>query len=199
LKNIRKEYDEAENHYKKALDIEPNHANINGNYANFLSDIRNDYDEAEKYYKKALGIEPNHANKNGNYALFLSDIRKEYDEAEKYYKKALDIEPNSANKNGNYAGFLLAKNNKKLANKYLDTAFKYVNNHKDLLSELWFYRLAHYPEFRNQAIKELDELLKNGAKSIGWDFSDNINQAKKEGFKPIELLQKYADKITIID
>jgi hypothetical protein len=47
------------------------------------------------------------------------------------------------------------------------------------LSELWFYRLAHYPDYRQQAIKQLDVLLKKGAKSIGWDFSANIERANK--------------------
>jgi hypothetical protein len=33
-----------------------------------------------------------------------------------------------------------------------------------LLAELWFYRLAHCPDYRQQAIKQLDVLLKKGAK-----------------------------------
>jgi len=37
LKNIKKEYDEAEKYYKKALDIEPNHAIHKENYKKFLS------------------------------------------------------------------------------------------------------------------------------------------------------------------
>jgi Tfp pilus assembly protein PilF len=30
--DIRKNYDQAEKHYKKALKLEPDNANINGNY-----------------------------------------------------------------------------------------------------------------------------------------------------------------------
>jgi hypothetical protein len=52
-----------------------------------------------------------------------------------------------------------------------------ADNHQDLLAELWFYRLAHCPDYRQQAIKQLDVLLKKGAKSIGWDFSANIERA----------------------
>jgi Tfp pilus assembly protein PilF len=33
LEVIRKNYDQAEKHYKKALRLEPDNANINGNYA----------------------------------------------------------------------------------------------------------------------------------------------------------------------
>jgi hypothetical protein len=42
----------------------------------------------------------------------------------------------------------------------------------------------------------LDALLEMGVKSIGWDFSANIERAKEQGFEPIELLQQYADKIS---
>jgi Tfp pilus assembly protein PilF len=31
--DIRKNYDQAEEYYKKALELEPDNANINGNYA----------------------------------------------------------------------------------------------------------------------------------------------------------------------
>ncbi|SHA18953.1 hypothetical protein BTHERMOSOX_555 [Bathymodiolus thermophilus thioautotrophic gill symbiont] len=64
------------------------------------------------------------------------------------------------------------------------------------MAELWFYRLAHYPAYWSEAIERLDDLLADGAKSRGWDFSENIKQAEKQGFEPIELLQEYADKIS---
>ncbi len=198
LKNIRKKYDEAEKHYKTALKSEPNHANINGNYANFLEYIRKEYDEAEKHYKTALKSEPNHTNTNGNYAVFLTDIRKKYDEAEEHYKTALKSEPNHTNTNGNYAGLLLSQGKKTQANEYLQRAFEYLTVEDDLngLSvELWFYRLAHYPNDRTEAVQQLDKLLDKGIRSIGWDFSDHIKQAEKAGFTPITLLQEYADKI----
>ena len=198
LSDIKNDYDEAEKYYKKALELEPNHANINGNYAVFLSNIKNNYDEAEKYYKKVLELEPNHANNNGNYALFLSNIKNDYDEAEKYYKKALELEPNHANNNGNYASFLLSQGRKDESSTFLDNAFEYHKNENenDLYLELWFYRLAHFPEYFDEAQKELDKFLAKGVKSIGWDFSQNIQRAKLDGFKDIELLESYAKKIS---
>ncbi len=198
LEYIRKEYDEAGKHYKTALKSEPNHANINGNYADFLENIRKEYDEAEKHYKTALKSEPNHTNTNGNYAIFLTDIRKEYDEAEKHYKTALKSEPNHTNTNGNYAGLLLSQGKKTQANEYLQRAFEYLTVEDDLngLSvELWFYRLAHYPNDRTEAVQQLDKLLDKGIRSINWNLSDHIKQAEKAGFTPITLLQEYADKI----
>jgi hypothetical protein len=43
----------------------------------------------------------------------------------------------------------------------------------------------------------LDALLEMGVKSIGWDFSANIERAKEQGFEPIELLQ-HEQKLCII-
>jgi hypothetical protein len=103
---------------------------------------------------------------------------------------------NDADFNGNYAQLLLIQGNKEKAEQYLKIAFKDSNNPKDLDLELWFYRLAHYPKYRDEAIIQLDNLLKQGGKSIGWNFSENIKQAKKEGFEPISLLEDYSDRIT---
>ena len=141
-------------------------------------------------------MDPEHANNNGNSAFFLQNIRKEYDEAEKYYKKALEIEPDSAINNGNYAQFLLERGMSEDAKKYIDNAFKNQTRENDLIVELWFYRLAYYPEYYEQAKEELDKLLDKGYRSIGWNFERNIEQAKKDGFDEIELLDEYAKRIT---
>jgi Tfp pilus assembly protein PilF len=47
---------------KKSLELKPDNAIVNGNYAFFLKNIRKDYDQAEKHYKKALELDPDHAN-----------------------------------------------------------------------------------------------------------------------------------------
>lgn len=65
-----------------------------------------------------------------------------------------------------------------------------------LALELWFYRLAHHSEIFEQAKQELDRLLANGHRSIGWNFSGNIKRAKEDGFENIELLEDYAKRIT---
>jgi Flp pilus assembly protein TadD len=124
--------------------------------------LNENYDQAEAYYKKALELEPDNANINNNYALFLKDIHKNDDQAEKHYKKALELKPDNAEINSNYAQFLFIKGEESQAQVYLDKAFNFADNHQDLLAELWFYRLAHYPDYRQQAIKQLDVLLKKG-------------------------------------
>ncbi len=130
------------------------------------------------------------------YANFLSDIRKDHNNAEKYYKKALEIDPESANKNGNYAGFLLGLGKKDEGKKYLDEAFELHKDENDLTAELWFYVLAHFADRRDEARGELDRLLAGGIRSIGWDFSLNIERGEKEGYPDMDELREYARKIT---
>ncbi|MDC0933311.1 tetratricopeptide repeat protein [Arcobacteraceae bacterium] len=187
---------ESETYYKKALELDPNRANNNGNYASLLDKLNKD-NEAEIYYKKALELDPDNTNNNGNYANLLRKLNRD-NESETYYKKALKINPNNPHLNGNYTQFLLIQSKKDETEQYIEKAFSNITNDNDLLIELWFYRFAHYSEYFEKAKKELNNLLKNSYKSIGWDFSRNIAQAKKEGHPDIKLLEEYADKITKI-
>lgn len=50
------------------MEVDPNHANILGNYAVFLRNVRGDDVGAEEHYRRALEADPNHANNLGNYA-----------------------------------------------------------------------------------------------------------------------------------
>jgi tetratricopeptide (TPR) repeat protein len=148
------------------------HYAVNGNYAAFLNYTRNDYDKAEIHYKRALKFDPNNVAVNGNYASFLTHIHKDYDQAKKYYKKALELDSNHANTNGNYAQCLLIQGKESQATVYLNKAFEFADKDKNLLIDLWFYRLAHYPAYRVEAIKHLDDLLEAREGSMRWDFLD---------------------------
>src|SRR5260370_1151490 len=66
MNDVRKDYDEAERLYRKALELDPNDADYAGNFASFMKDVRKDYDEAERLYRKALELDPNHADHTGN-------------------------------------------------------------------------------------------------------------------------------------
>ena len=195
LKNIRKYHNQAEYYYKESLKLDPDDANINGNYANFLTDIRENYDQAEHYYKKALELDPNSVNKNGNYANLLKNIRKDHGQAEHYYKKALELDPNHANTNGNYAGLLLAQGRKQKALAYLEKAEK-LSDHRDLDLELAFYRLAHFPNSYDESKARIQELLAEGIRSVGWDFSANIARAEQDGCEYVDELRELAARIT---
>lgn len=106
LSEIVKDYDEAEEYYKRALAAEPNDAYYLGNYALFLTNRRKDHDAAEMYFRKALDAAADDANVIGNYAVFLYTIRKDYDAAEAYYERALEADSGHANTICTYAVFL---------------------------------------------------------------------------------------------
>jgi Tfp pilus assembly protein PilF len=197
LHKIRK-YDHAEAYYKKAIDANPKQATNLGNYAIFLYNIRKEYESTEMYYKKAIEADPKHATNLGSYALFLHKIRKDYDSAEEYYKKAIEADPKHANNLGNYAHFLiLDKKDFETAEKYIDQAFEIPDNKGiDLLSELWFYRFAHYPQWYEEAEKQLEELIAKGSKSIGWNLQDHIAIAKQQGHPKLDKLKEFARQIT---
>ena len=143
-------------------------------------------------------MEPDNAIFNNNYALFLSEIRKDYDEAEVYYKKALAVNPDEPNNNGKYAGFLLGQGRKKHAISFLVRAEKSVKA-KKMEIRLHFYRLAHLPKTAEVSRKAIQELLEQGVRSPGWDFSRNIEQAKQDGCPYVEELRELAKKISEVE
>jgi protein O-mannosyl-transferase len=197
LAKIRRDYKSAEEYYKKALELDPSDANITANYGNFLARVRKDYDQAEKFYKQAIDLDPGDATINGNYANFLAHIRQDYDGAEELFKKALQFDPDNANTNGNYAQLLIATGRKPKAKKLIDSAFARKPDNQALLAELLFYLYANfYEKYGEKAYDELLKLIKDGARSIGWNFTDNIELAKKEGHPHFDKLEKLAKIIT---
>ena len=54
--------------YQKALELDPDNATINQNYAQFLAFLKRDYAQVEKYHLKALKLDPDNATINQNYA-----------------------------------------------------------------------------------------------------------------------------------
>lgn len=187
-------YKEAEEYITKALNIDSNEISSYEIYSSLLHKL-NRYDEAIKCHERIFAIDSNYDKNYIEYSYLLHQT-KNYKKAEEYYIKILHKNPKNSNINGNYAQVLLIKGNKIEASSYIENAFINQKEENDLTIELWFYRLAHYPKYHKQAQKEIDRLLKKGIKSIDWDFSKNIEQAKKEEHKDIALLQKYADLIT---
>jgi Tfp pilus assembly protein PilF len=194
LKNIRRNYKKAEFHYHKALEFGANNASVNGDYALFLHEIGKDYEQAEIFYKKALELDINNATINSNYASFLVHVLKDHKQADVYYCKALDLDVNNVNNNGNYAGFLLMQGKTAQALPYLEKALQ--SDQPALLLECWFYRLAHFPEEREEARQQIEALLQQGIRSPGWDFSDNIRRAEQDGYPDVAALTALAARIS---
>ncbi|MBF0437368.1 MAG: tetratricopeptide repeat protein, partial [Magnetococcales bacterium] len=102
----KKDPEQAESAYQRAIDTAPNDANNLGDFATFMTVIRKDHDRAEQLYQRAINADPNHANNLGNFANFMTDIRKDHDRAEQLYQRAINADPNHPNALGNFAVFM---------------------------------------------------------------------------------------------
>lgn len=199
LQNIRKEYDGAEEHYRRALLLNPEDEIHHGNYAIFLQSIRKDYEGAEEHFRRALASHPKHPNHIGNYGVFLQNIRKNFDGAEEFFRRALEADPEHANTLGNYAGFLLAFGRDPEGLSFLDHAMRLteVEANDSLRVELLFYLFANGPaERKGESLSALKRHLEAGLRSPGWDFSLNIERAKREAHPHSEWLERLAAVIT---
>ena len=85
----RRRVDEAIAQYRKALEIEPDHAGAHTNLGNALAG-RGELDEAIAHYRKALEIEPDHVEAHNNLGNALSN-HGEVEAAIAHYRMALAI------------------------------------------------------------------------------------------------------------
>jgi Tfp pilus assembly protein PilF len=96
--------DEAEEFYRRAVELEPANPVYLNNYALFLHEVRPA--EAEPYYKRALDAAPSDAEVLGNYADWLDEQPGREAEADALYRRAIQANPGGAKNLGNYAVFL---------------------------------------------------------------------------------------------
>ncbi len=196
MQDIRKNFDYAELLYQQAIDADPAHANNLGNFAIFMQNIRKNYIRAKTLYLQAIASDPNHIKNLGNFANFMNIIHKNHTHAERLYRQALSINPNHANNLGNFAQFQLSRGATIEGKDLINRAFSNSSESSSLQLELWFYRLAHFPQDYPHAQAEIMALLETGARSEGWDFSGNIAQAEQDGHPNIALLRTLADTIS---
>jgi hypothetical protein len=61
-----------------------------------------------------------------------------------------------------------------------------------LLTELWFYRYAHFGSDLPTALSELKRILLAGDRSPGWSLQSNIERAETDGHPNVALLKTLA-------
>lgn len=84
---------EAENAYRKAIELDPTDAWPWQGLANLLTNKSNRFDEAETTYRKALELDPMGAWAWHGLGRLLTDKLNRYDEAENAYRRAIELEP----------------------------------------------------------------------------------------------------------
>jgi len=85
-------FKEAENYFKRGLEIAPKYINILNNLGNLKKDL-NQTDEAIQYYSKSIEIEENILEPQLNLAHMYNIIGK-FEEAKTHFRKVLQINPN---------------------------------------------------------------------------------------------------------
>ena len=103
----RGEIDEAITHYRRALEIQPDHAGAHNNLGLALV-RRGRIDEAISHYRRALAINPEFAGAANNLGIVLAS-RGEVDEAIAHYRRALEIQPELAEAHNNLGRALASR------------------------------------------------------------------------------------------
>lgn len=88
---IKGDYEQAIENYKKALDLQPNNANVITEIANIYYET-GQYTEAEDHYELATSINPNNAEAYAKYAS-LKEFMGNNSKAIKLYEKAVELNP----------------------------------------------------------------------------------------------------------
>ena len=212
----------AEEHYLKAIDVNPRLAKAHYNYAILLYKI-NKIDEAEKQYKLTIEIDSEYAGAHVNYGILLQNCGR-IENAEKHYELAIEIDTKLAEAHGNYGLLLIEKDNRKEAwDKTEKTSSLFAENGDLTMSHLakaWFYK-RYSDKYFNQrkflesgedAGKAGDEYLK-AAETTDGTLQDNFSQQgnilkaksfvrkvpKKSWHRKIPIIGKKSDISNIIN
>ena len=97
--------DEAVACYRRALQLQPDHAEAHNNLGNALQD-QGKLDEAVACYRRALQLKPDFAEAHNNLGVALQEQGK-LDEAVACYRRALELEPDYAEAHYNLGNVLL--------------------------------------------------------------------------------------------
>jgi Tfp pilus assembly protein PilF len=199
LWEVRGNFVEAEAIYRKGLSIDSKNAPLLLSFAGFNIMLR-EYSEAKRYYEAYLEINPRDPDALTDYAsaTFLSGGGIDLSIA--LYRQALAERPDSPFALINLAGLLFCRPHKgglhdREAAERVEQCLA-LQPDKTIQLEAWFYRFAHVPRDRREALQHLRSLLSVGARSPGWDLSCNVERAVREEHPERELVAAVAEVIT---
>ncbi len=122
------------NLYEKALELDPNNADILNNLG-VLHQIDNDLQKAKECYEKALTLNPSHADALNNLGA-LYKAKNDLQKAEECYEKTLELNPSHADALSNLGAIYKARGDLQKAEVYYTKAIGLDPNHLDALSNL---------------------------------------------------------------
>jgi Tfp pilus assembly protein PilF len=194
--SVRKDYDRAEEFYKRAIEADPKDAASLTGYGLFMSCVRGDYDRADESYRRAVKADPHDASSLAGYAFFLHTARKDCDQADELYRRAIEADPSYANGLVFYAFFLKSirgdcdwanqfykratEANPDLAT-FLDNAALFldsVHRDRDLVDEFYRFVLDANPKSPESLANYAGFLLARGRPAEGFLKLGNALQAE---------------------
>jgi tetratricopeptide (TPR) repeat protein len=146
-------FDEAMEHYHKAIEIDPNHFDTLYNLGAALA-AQGRFDEAIENYYKALELNPNYAYALNNLGIALAN-KGRLDEAIQNYRKAIQVNPNFSEALNNLGVALAVKGQLDASIEILHKAIQVSPNSSDALNNL-AWALATSP----------NDKLRNGAEAV---------------------------------
>jgi len=114
-------HQEAIDHYKNAIKINPEYDNAYYNLANAFKDLGN-MEEAAKNFRETIRVNPNFTNAHNNLGIILEMYYKKYDEAIHQYRQELKIQPDNYGVHYNLGIALAAKGEQQEAIKHFQRA-----------------------------------------------------------------------------
>jgi tetratricopeptide (TPR) repeat protein len=160
-------YDEAEEHYKKARELNP--SDYRGYYysAYLLTSIQGRKDEGLELFKKALAIEPDDAQLQFYYGQLLTNLGR-YDDAEKELLKQIQMAGESSPTCG-YLGWVLVRKEKQdlsKAGEYYEKCIKLIPKDEDPSDYLYaFYDLSYI----YQELDSMDRAIEYTEKTLNFN------------------------------
>jgi tetratricopeptide (TPR) repeat protein len=177
----QEKYADAIEQYKKALEKDPEQANILGNMADCYSKIDKNQ-EALELYQKAVAIKPDDAALFTNLGVILSKLGKNT-ESQEAFKKAAALNPASSAQNFYNIGATLVNNGKSAeAAESFKQAIAADPNFAEAYYQLGLC-LSGSPSSSNDAIQALQKYIQIGKKSDQVDVAKQLIEALKASAK----------------
>jgi Tfp pilus assembly protein PilF len=197
LATQRKDLDRAERMHERAIAADPQHAPSLSSYGNLLAAGRGDIERAETMYERAIAADPEDADILGSYAVAIALSRGDYGRARKMFERAVKADPQHVSNLANYGALLLGTGDVAGGEALVKQSLAFPGIAPPVELGISFNRLANgAPGVRSEALGKIWELLSEGVRCEGWDFTLNLAQARKAGHENIEMLTVLSEVIT---
>lgn len=160
-------YAEAEQQFKKAIQLDSTFANAYYNLGIVYANTRR-YSDAEQQYKKAIQFDSTFAFPYNGLGAIYCDIFKRYDEAEQLFKKAVQLDSTFVNAYCNLALLQCLQNKTEAAFGYLEKALKYPFNYYDNLQQDSSFALLREQKDRWEALLQY-AIVKDTTDAQAWN------------------------------